>query len=148
MAPGLRVDYQRWGQFFEELFARFFGNRHLSFKCVTRSFLLSTILVAAIWLFFSLPELKRFGRLVLPELDAVVDCITDYLTLWKTRILLTKSHLLNKGLSLVNSRCYGGRCCNDCYLFRSIIVKLSYITTSSWVDCRGYACDNNPSGGP
>jgi hypothetical protein len=89
---GLRVDNQKWRQFFTELFARFFGDRHLSFKCMKRSFFLSTIIFAIIVTSWYLPALPRsralFGTYRTIGLFAT-SCIADYLSLWKTRLLLT-----------------------------------------------------------
>ena len=96
---GVRVDSQRWQVFYVELFGRFFGHRHLSVKCISRSVLLSIILICSTYFVSSyLPLHNKFDILStrfvqLAMLSIVVACITDYFSLWKTRILMTKTNL-------------------------------------------------------
>jgi hypothetical protein len=42
---GLKVEDQKWAAFFTEVFAAFFGPRHLSIKCITRSTILSAFII-------------------------------------------------------------------------------------------------------
>jgi hypothetical protein len=113
---GLKVDDRRWAQFFKELFTKVFGERHLSAKCFRRSAALSAALLAVLWTY----AYFRYGREVSPELqryeiyqDASADRLfaiqalgwtafavfADYLSLWKTRALLTRTNLLSSGLA-------------------------------------------------
>jgi hypothetical protein len=101
---GLTVDDRKWETFFREIFAKFFGPKHLSLRCVIRSTILSVsiiLIIYAIWLGIDSTRVESFkgalGNLVFAILFATVcACIIDYLSLWKTRILLTKSHLSNR----------------------------------------------------
>jgi hypothetical protein len=107
---GLSVDSNEWDRFFYELFARFFGSKHLSLRCIKASFILSTLIVGAICLVW---EARLFGKADNPYLDdkdvidliivflpaVAIACVTDYLSLWKTRLILTKSNLLRHGFA-------------------------------------------------
>ena len=98
---GIKVDDRYWAQFFKELFARVFGERHFSVKCIRRSALFSISICAVIfaigykWLGDGSPAVY----LVLTVLWTVSAIIADYFSLWKTRILLTRSSLLSNGLT-------------------------------------------------
>jgi hypothetical protein len=101
---GLKVDDGQWAQFFQELFSKAFGAKHLSLKCMGRSALLSAGILAAIWIPWLLHGTNgRFEeRAYIPVVLGYVVFIgmaVDYLSLWKTRILLTKARLLGNGLS-------------------------------------------------
>jgi hypothetical protein len=121
---GLKVDDEKeWRRFFEEIFTNFFGNRHVSLRCIKQSLLLSIVLVAAIWTFWYLSngflvDDEAFRSSVGSERGAsfsiaigmaigmflsslTVAAIADYFSLWKTRILLTRSNLLGSGLAAV-----------------------------------------------
>jgi hypothetical protein len=96
---GLTVDEQKWQVFYRELFAKFFGNKHLSWKCARRSFSLSASLIAAIsfvWYLSSpiawrdITYLDAGWLLRYVGIIVVFGCVADYLSLWKTRIVLTK----------------------------------------------------------
>jgi hypothetical protein len=99
---GLKADDQQWAQFFKELFAKAFGERHLSAKCVGRSALLSAAILTVLWTpwvwygvnVFDDPASARLAPLFFGPLSMIV----DYFTLWKTRALLTKTRLLSNGL--------------------------------------------------
>jgi hypothetical protein len=105
---GFSADYQKWTSFFGELFQTLFGKKHLSLKCVGRSFMLSSALILTIYLIWLLkqpslhPLRDALDREILLEagfIFIIAGCISDYLSLWKTRILLTKSKLLHTGVS-------------------------------------------------
>jgi hypothetical protein len=105
---GLKVEDQKWNKFFDELFTRFFGTKHLSRKCVWRSFVLSAILLTTLLLIwvskkpFSL-EVWYSGlaekRLLILTVLVACGCVADYLSLWKTRILLINSYILRNFLT-------------------------------------------------
>jgi len=94
---GVKVDEQKWSQFFKDLFASLFGSRQLSLKCVIRSCLLSIFLIILILTFLYAEDrntLLYFGPSFLFEAAlcaALIACSTDYLSLWKTRFLLTRT---------------------------------------------------------
>jgi hypothetical protein len=58
---GMKPDERRWSQFFHELFSSLFGARHFSLKCLTRSILLSVVLISFLSINFYVkrPELLR-----------------------------------------------------------------------------------------
>ena len=93
---GLKVDDRKWKQFFEELFARFFGPKHLSWKCASRSFLLSAILLIAVYALWNVtwdwPKFRGFNDPFVSTIAVVLigAVIVNYLSLWKTRALLTR----------------------------------------------------------
>jgi hypothetical protein len=112
---GLRVDDRRWAQFFKELFTKIFGERHLSAKCFRRSASLTAALLVAIWTYAYIKE----GQEAVTELRQsygvpsdmpgvllfamaglgwmIFAIFADYLSLWKTRTLLTRPNLLSSG---------------------------------------------------
>jgi hypothetical protein len=105
---GLQVDDRRWGTFFTEIFTRIFGARHFSLKCLLRSAALSTSLLAILWGYW----IARFGSdALLTQLQSPYwplglvifvgppALVADYLSLWKTRALLTRSHLFANALA-------------------------------------------------
>ena len=96
---------ETWNDFFLELFTYLFGPRHLLLRCAVTSVLLSIFLVTLIlavtgflsqetvvvkyglWMpLIITPEDKRRIAVYL----VVVGCVCDYLSLWKTRFLLTR----------------------------------------------------------
>jgi hypothetical protein len=94
---GLEVDDRRWAQFFKELFEKVFGSRHVSIKCVRRSSIVSAGLIGLILIYAYLkyshsPDPRAIVYWI------IVAAIVDYLTLWKTRMLLTRTRLLRNGL--------------------------------------------------
>jgi hypothetical protein len=98
---GLAVDDRHWTKFFTNLFENFFGSKHLSMKCVRRSFGLSVILIITIIAIWSIQEHLAVGAFILSAnvlfLSGLINpsgCIADYLSLWKTRFLLTKSNMI------------------------------------------------------
>jgi len=87
---GLTVDDKKWVEFFDGLFAKFFGQSHFSFKCITRSFLLSVVLIAATFLLWYASFKTAPGFDLTTFIVAfIVGCIADYLSLGKTRAILT-----------------------------------------------------------
>ena len=99
---GLKVDDRQWAQFFKELFTKFFGERHLSVKCVGRSFLLSVVLFMAIWMYWYIKYggmlfaqmesgvylISVLGIMVLGIMIAVCICAcADYLSLGRTYLV-------------------------------------------------------------
>ena len=46
---GIEVDQQRWNKVVEELFTKFFGSKHWSWKCLRRSLTLSAGLIVAVY---------------------------------------------------------------------------------------------------
>ena len=90
--------------FWRELFTYLFGPRHLSLRCAVTSVLLSiflvtlilavtgflsqeTVVVSMLWMpLIITPEEKCRIAIYL----VVVGCVCDYLSLWKTRFLLTR----------------------------------------------------------
>src|SRR6476620_318485 len=55
---GMKVDDRSWEYFFNELFARIFGGRHLSAKCIRRSASFSALLLTAIFATY----IFKYGR--------------------------------------------------------------------------------------
>jgi len=104
---GFKADDRQWVQFFKELFAKVFGDRHLSAKCIGRSTIFSATLIGAIWTYryFYLYSIGEYDLLVLvpgaPLFWAVSAIVADYLSLWKTRVLLTGTSLLGSGLAAI-----------------------------------------------
>jgi len=109
---GLKVDERKWTSFFADLFERFFGKQHLSIKCALRSFALSVVLILTIFTLWVVKTENLFAALTAPAdiicwapvivfallfvfVFLACGCIADYLSLWKTRFLLTKSNLLH-----------------------------------------------------
>src|SRR5580692_6277726 len=96
---GLDVNEQNWRHFFVELFAKFFGSRHLSLKCIRRSSMLSIPIICLIWIIDMIRSPTFFYDIIDPDIryfalaSPILGSITDYLSLWKTRILLTKVDL-------------------------------------------------------
>jgi hypothetical protein len=98
----LKTEEGKWRLFFEDLFSRFFGKRHFSLECVIRSCLLSIALIGAVYgiILIKAPWVRGFtiagfGIVVIPFF--VVGCIVNYLSLWKTRYLLTRREAFEKG---------------------------------------------------
>jgi hypothetical protein len=74
---GLKVDDRHWAEFFRGLFAKAFGDRRLSVKCVRRSALLSISLCAAIWTygyFSQFKHLDTFPGMAVYLLTTVLPC--------------------------------------------------------------------------
>jgi|HubBroStandDraft_2_1064218.scaffolds.fasta_scaffold68489_1 hypothetical protein len=95
---GIKVDNERWSQFFQEIFSQFFGSKHLSLKCVRRSFALSSGIITVIFLLL-MTEAVINGEIWSYDPYMVVfwwilalpcACIADYFSLWKTRFFLTR----------------------------------------------------------
>jgi hypothetical protein len=100
---GLRVDDRGWSQFYKELFARFFGKKHFSWECLLRSSLLSSFLIVAIYAVSYVKNRELLVDLASVEASFLVmslfsAIIADYLSLWKTRLILTKLNPLRNGL--------------------------------------------------
>jgi hypothetical protein len=93
---GLSVPQTEWNAFFTELFAVFFGPKHLSMQCVWRSLILSSGLVtaASLYVIYKHNELNTIQHAkewaTLYSILILTGCIVDYFSLWKTRIILTK----------------------------------------------------------
>ena len=98
---GMKLDDRYWAEFFKDVFARVFGDRHFSVKCIRRSALFSISLCAVIFLigYRWLGDGNPAVYLLLTVIWTVSAIIADYLSLWKTRILLTRSSLLSNGLT-------------------------------------------------
>jgi hypothetical protein len=102
-----KADDRQWARFFKELFTKVFGERHLSAKCIGRSVSLSVALLTAIWMYWYV----KYGRMSLekgapisilvvrPVVWTMLAVVADYLSLWKTRMLLTRSNLFDNGLT-------------------------------------------------
>lgn len=95
---GLNVDDRQWTTFFTNLFEKFFGAKHLSMKCVRRSFGLSIVLIILL-LWAMKREFDFFGYEFNTTTHGVMKfvifvvgtflacgCITDYFSLWKTNL--------------------------------------------------------------
>lgn len=96
---GFKAPQAEWSAFFLEIFRNFFGEKHLSLKCFWRSALLSVFIAAAITAPKLLPVSSGdfTGDVVETLLSwLVASCITDYLSLWKTRALLTRFDAVRK----------------------------------------------------
>ena len=92
---GMKVDDQRWANFFTELFTKFFGAKHWSAKCVRRSFALSFTLIVAVCLLWFARDVKTgdyIGDLLFVVPAVLFGCLTDYFSLWKTRFILTRTN--------------------------------------------------------
>jgi hypothetical protein len=114
---GLKADDRQWARFFKELFTKVFGERHLSTKCIRRSASLSVALCAALWTYWYIKYGSRLlhHKLALQQGEllffpivviigvvvfwTIVTVVADYLSLWKTRMLLTRSTLFDNGLT-------------------------------------------------
>jgi hypothetical protein len=105
---GLKVDDQQWKVFFVDLFAKLFGEEHLSLKCAWRSCSLSVALIFGIYLLQDIKNWQEFFKFSLfahPYFTAITiliasvlsGCLVDYLSLWKTRLLLTRVKVLRNG---------------------------------------------------
>jgi hypothetical protein len=92
-------DSPTWDRFFREFFFRFFGYSHFSLRCVRRSVGLSIVILAAVlthwWIRHPLAfqwtsdSLQHRGASWWGLFGVVIlACITDYFSLWKTRLLL------------------------------------------------------------
>lgn len=100
---GLKVDTGSWNQFFLELFSRFFGSKHLSLKCVTRSFTLSFGIITGILLVFTVRRVLTGESTIDSEtsnfypfgLALACGIVADYFSLWKTRFILTRINLFS-----------------------------------------------------
>jgi hypothetical protein len=100
---GIKVDDRHWAEFFKDLFTRAFGDRHLSAKCIRRSALFTMSLCLAILAFgyfrYYRSEIGLAIYLFGSVLWTMLAIVADYLSLWKTRILLTRSNLLTGGFT-------------------------------------------------
>jgi hypothetical protein len=108
---GLKVDDQQWARFFKELFAKVFGEKHFSAKCIRRSALLTVGLVGSLqaYNYFTFTRQHIPGVLSLSISDPLllINTITwifaavvaDYFTLWKTRALLTSPRWFGNALA-------------------------------------------------
>jgi hypothetical protein len=105
---GINVDERRWNKVVEEIFIKFFGSRHWSWKCLRRSFALSAGLIIAVWLFWEVRWGNPFGwrpgvlemAIFLSFLSAAVG---DFLSLWKTRYLLTRVGSFSSRFAIVTT---------------------------------------------
>jgi hypothetical protein len=116
---GLNVNDRKWKQFFEELFTKFFGSKHLSWKSARRSFILSAGLIAGVFILRFVishtdndsdddPEIwwQSFwwdvhNMLIWMVILVVCACAIDYLSLWKTRVLLTNMQSFRNGFMII-----------------------------------------------
>jgi hypothetical protein len=87
---GLHVNEEKWRNFFDELFSKLFGKKHLSLTCAARSCALSIALITVVWFIVELksPYGAQFDEGIVPFF--VIGCIIDYFSLWKTRYFLTR----------------------------------------------------------
>jgi hypothetical protein len=85
----LKGPERNWNAFFAELFTKFFGRVHLSWKCVFRSITLTLILVGALFV-FSFGSVGIFPPLLMAVPVFSATFINDYVSLGKTRFLLTR----------------------------------------------------------
>ena len=106
---GLKVK-QRWNKVIEELFTKFFGSKHLSWKCLRRSLALSAGLIIAVWLLWELEREFEQGHffgwrpwafVLLVSQSFLYGGIADFLSLWKTRYLLTRLSSFSSGFAIV-----------------------------------------------
>jgi hypothetical protein len=98
---GIKIDHRYWAVFFKDLFARVFGDRHFSAKCIRRSALFSISLCAAILAYGYYFKVGKGVSLRGFAVWTMQTIVADYLSLWKTRILLTRSSLISNGLTAV-----------------------------------------------
>ena len=101
---GLKTNGTDWRVFFVEVFGRFFGRKHLSWRCVIASFGLSVLLVSVVVLISFLrtvDPVTQVENLVDFGVIAATACIADYASLGKTRLLLTSRLLQGKGAAFL-----------------------------------------------
>jgi hypothetical protein len=109
---GIHGDDRRWAYFFTELFTTLFGKKHFSLRCARRSFMLSAILIFLVYVILGIrhPQPIRTGNwlanfmvfIIFFAASLIPGSIADYFSLWKTRLLLTKTRLFRSAaLSLV-----------------------------------------------
>jgi hypothetical protein len=84
----LQEPERHWNAFFAELFTKFFGKEHFSWKCFLRSITLTLVIVGSLFGF-------NFALIGIPPLVVVImvlcgTCVNDYISLGKTRFLLTR----------------------------------------------------------
>jgi hypothetical protein len=101
---GINVDQQRWNKVVEELFAKFFGNKHWSWKCLRRSATLSVVLIVAVFLLWLVESgfpfaWSRYATAVFVMFVAS-GTIADFLSLWKTRYILTRVGAFSNGFAI------------------------------------------------
>jgi len=100
---GLTAPQHEWDKFFVEIFERFFGPEHWSLRCLKRSIILSLCLMVggfalSIMAFGYHYSSVQMAEVVTFTIFAV--CVTDYLSLWKTRIILTQFDVLRKRITV------------------------------------------------
>jgi len=109
---GLKADDRQWSNSFKEIFTSIFGERHFSLKCFFRSVALTAALLACFWVYFFItnypfPDFPvshdnpvEMIRFLLPTImnTLFIAIVADYLSLWKTRIVLTRLNLFNNGI--------------------------------------------------
>jgi hypothetical protein len=99
---GLKAPQAEWSTFFLEIFEKFFGAEHLSVKCFKRSVLLSAFLI---FMTTAVTALITEGPFPTDPRDMYTlifaGCLTDYLSLWKTRWLLTRFDLIRKRITVL-----------------------------------------------
>ena len=103
----------QWNISFAELFENFFGRSHLSLRCLSKSVFLSISLGLAVFLCQWSWSTKNsilngimHHRDRLPELMIMIafmvtNIVSDYLSLWKTRTILTRIGDFSKQITLV-----------------------------------------------
>lgn len=130
---GLKADDRQWSSSFKEIFASIFGAKHFSFKCFSRSAALSVALAACIWTYIAVTIDNPYAdssdllRVVLFWILAVI--IADYLSLWKTRFLLTRPSLLNGGVVAIAIILLDALATLILYTFIIAIVRASFLVT-------------------
>jgi hypothetical protein len=101
---GIKVDQQRWNKVVEELFTKFFGDKHWSWKCLRRSLALSVVLIVAVFLLWLVESgfpfaWSRYATATFVMLVAS-GTIADFLSLWKTRYILTRVGAFSNGFAI------------------------------------------------
>jgi|ERR1043166_2457550 hypothetical protein len=106
---GLQVPKEGSEEFFIDLFYKLFGPRHWSIRCAITSFMLSAslILIAALgaylhyWSALLIVDSTSDWSLQGQRLSSwiVAACLIDYLSLWKTRLILTRASALRSTLA-------------------------------------------------
>jgi hypothetical protein len=104
---GVQAPHTQWNLFFLELFARLFGSRHLSFRSFITSAALSMCLVAGVLAYLIVRtgdyptfEMLNGTTILFASLFLFTNIVSDYLSLWKTRVFLTKIGTLSRYITL------------------------------------------------
>jgi hypothetical protein len=100
---GLKAPQANWSMFFLDIFEKFFGAKQLSLKCARRSLLLSAFLMIGLYTLIVVSSDAHFETYMIEDVLPLIfaACVTDYLSLWKTRALLTRFDIVRKRITVI-----------------------------------------------